>query len=282
MADDFESHRGRCFALAYRMLGTVADAEDIVQEAWLRWERSNDVESPGAWLTQVVTRLCLDHLKSARVRRERQAGPWLPEPIDTTHRDVVADAESISTAFLLLLERLSPLERAVFVLRQVFEVDYAVIATTLGKSEAAVRQVFHRARTHVAQERPRFAPSRERHLELLTGFAIAVQSGELDRVEALLAEDARAWNDGGGRAAGALRVIVGRSKVARLFLGLARKAGSDPIETEIRELNGWPALVVRRSGVTIMALGIETDGSQVFGVHSVTDPHKLARLGAAC
>lgn len=184
----FEHHRRRCVALAYRIVGSAAEAEDIVQEAWLRWQRSDGIVNPGAWLTTTVTRLCLDHLKSARVRRETYVGPWLPEPVDTTTTDdddAAVDPETISMAFMLMLERLSPAERAVFLLHRVFDVDYAEIASMLGKTEVAVRQLHHRAKSHLADDRPRYAASKADHLRLLTGFLVAVQSGELARASSI-------------------------------------------------------------------------------------------------
>ncbi|MFV8753149.1 RNA polymerase sigma factor SigJ [Nannocystaceae bacterium ST9] len=275
--DAFEAQRGRCFAIAYRMLGSAAEAEDIVQEAWLRWRRvEGTIEVPAAWLTTTVTRLCLDYLDSARVRREHYVGPWLPEPIETPVDEV--DPESISIAFLLLLERLTPAERAAYLLRKVFDVEYAEIAAMLGKSEPAVRQLFHRAGEHVDAARPRFAASKDQHLRLLTSFMLAVESGEVATLEALLAEDARSWNDGGGRTRTALNVVEGRTRVAKLFTGLIKKGGSAGLRPELRELNGWPALVFWRGDDLAMALTIETDGALVHAVHSVVNPDKLHAL----
>jgi len=278
MQDEFERQRPRCFALAYRMLGSAADAEDVVQEAWLRWQRAPAIHAPEAWLRRTVSRLCIDHLRSARVRREQYVGPWLPEPIDTAAAGEPVDAESVSTAFLLLLERLTPAERAVYLLRQVFDVEHAEIAVVLGKSEEAVRQLFRRARRHVATERPRFAPSRAVHRHLLEGFVSAVRSGDLATLEALLAEDVRSWNDGGGRARAALQVVAGRNAVARLYVGLARKGGIEGLVPEFRELNGWPALVFHRGDTVAFALSIETDGRTIHAVHTVLNPDKLRHL----
>lgn len=277
MADEFEQHRARCFAIAYRMLGSAAEADDIVQEAWLRWQRAGQVEAPAAWLTTTVTRLCLDQLKSARARRELYVGPWLPEPIETPAEDG-ADPESISMAFLLLLERLSPAERAVYLLRKVFEVDFAEIAAALGKSEAAVRQLFHRSGEHLAASRPRYATSKEQHLRLLTGFMTAAQSGQVSQLEALLAQDARAWNDGGGRARAALNVVEGRTRVAKLFVGLVSKGDGADLRPEIREVNGWPALLLWRDAELVTALTIETDDDEIHAVHVVLNPDKLRSL----
>jgi RNA polymerase sigma-70 factor (ECF subfamily) len=275
-AEEFERHRARCFAIAYRMLGSAAEAEDIVQEAWLRWQRSEGIVTPAAWLTTTVTRLCLDYLESARVRREQYVGPWLPEPIETPPDEI--DPDSISMAFLLLLERLSPAERAVFLLRKVFDVDYAEIAGMLGKSEPAVRQLFHRAGAHVEAARPRYAASKEQHLRLLTGFVMAVQSGEVGQIEAMLAEDARSWTDGGGRARAARNVVEGRTRVAKLFAGLIKKGGATGLRPEVRELNGWPALVLWRGEELFQVLTIETDGERIIATHVVLNPEKLRVL----
>jgi RNA polymerase sigma-70 factor (ECF subfamily) len=275
--DEFEAHRRRCFAIAYRMLGSAAEAEDILQEAWIRWQGATQVESPGAYLATTVTRLCLDQLKSARVRREQYVGPWLPEPIDTAGQEEI-DPESISMAFLLLLERLSPPERAALLLRQVFELEYTEIAAILGGTEAAARQSFHRAHEHLRAERPRYAPSKEQHLRLLTGFVMAVERGEVGPIEALLAEDARSWNDGGGRRRAALKTVMGRRNVAALFAGLVKKGNVPGRRPEIREINGWPALLLWDGDELVLTLSIETDGELIFGVHVVLNPDKLQSL----
>jgi RNA polymerase sigma-70 factor (ECF subfamily) len=280
MPDEFERHRRRCFSVAYRMLGSAAEAEDMVQEAWLRWQSAQGVEQPEAWLVATTTRLSIDHLKSARVRREQYVGPWLPEPVATTDESE-ADAESISMAFLLLLERLTPTERAVYLLRKVFDVDYAEISRTLGKSEPAVRQIFHRAGENLQGSQPRYAPTKEQHLRLLTGFMMAVQSGEVAAIEGLLADEARAWGDGGGRVRAALHCVTGRARVAKLFLGLVRMGHADDLRPEIREINGWPAMIFWRDQQLAMTLTIETDGEKIFAVHTVLNPDKLHGIHAS-
>ena len=277
MSDEFEAHRRRCFAIAYRMLGSAAEAQDVLQEAWIRWQSAADVQSPGAYLAATVTRLCLDQRKSARVRREQYVGPWLPEPIDTAGQDEI-DPESISMAFLLLLERLSPVERAAFLLRQVFELDYAEIATVLGGSEAAARQSFHRANEHLRVDRPRYAPSKEQHLRLLTSFLSAVQTGQAGAIEAVLAEDVRCWSDAGGRRRAALKTVTGRRQVAALFAGLIKKGNAVGWRPELRELNGWPALLLWSGAQLELTLSIETDGEAIFGVHVMLNPDKLRML----
>lgn len=280
MPDEFEAHRDRCLGIAYRMLGSRADAEDIVQEASVRWLGARDgVREPAAWLTTTVTRLCLDHLKSARVRRERYVGPWLPEPIQTPDDDPI-DPESISTAFLLVLERLSPAERAAFLLRQVFELEYGEIAAALERSEAATRQLVSRARAHLEHDRPRYAPDRQAHARLLMGFLAAAQSGDVGGMAALLAEDVRAWSDSGGQARAARKLVRGRSAVARLFVGLASKNADAGLRPELCELNGAPGLLIWSGVLLQSATTIETDGAVIHAIHVVVNPDKLTRLAA--
>jgi len=274
----FAPCRGRLFGLAYRMLGSAAEAEDVLQEAQLRWLAADRaaVSSPQAWLTTVVTRLCLDALKSARARRETYVGPWLPEPVATARFDEPADLASISQAFLLLLESLSPLERAVFVLREVFDYSFAEVAETLGRDEAACRQLLHRARAQVQARRPRFARSAEQHGRLLGAFLAAVSQGDVAGLQQILADDVVAWSDGGGRAKAALNVVHGPDKVARLFIGLTKKGGAT-LAVEPAELNGWPAIIARDGGLVRAALAIETDGEKIFALYLVNNPDKLAR-----
>lgn len=277
----FTRERPRLHAIAYRMLGSVAEAEDVLQDAYLRWHaRAATIETPPAWLTTTVTNLCLDRLKSARAKREVYVGPWLPEPLATTADDV--DPESVSTAFLVLLERLTPVERAVYLLHVVFEQSHEHIAIMLGKQEPAVRQALHRAKEHVERERPRFAPSKARHAELLGTFLHACRSADLASLERVLAEDASAWTDGGGKVPAAGRVVHGRNKVARFFLGLLRKLGDAALAGltfEHSELNGWPAVIVRAGSQVYCTCGIETDGELVRAVHCVLNPDKLGSLG---
>jgi len=281
MADTFREHRPRLFALAYRMLGTTTDAEDVLQEAHLRFsEHGPEVQYPKRWLEQVVTRLCLDQLKSARTRREEYVGPWLPEPLETTGASLQGtpvDPESVSLAFLTLLERLSPLERAVFVLVEIFDYSAEEAATALGREPPAVRQLLHRARAHVQAAKPRFAPSREAHVAILAAFFTAVQTGDVKKVESFLAKDARAVMDGGGQAKTALNVVRGADRVARLYNGLSKKL--DPtLRYEVREVNGWPALVMLRDAVVVSVTAIETDGEVLFGILVCMNPAKLAAM----
>ncbi|RYZ03783.1 MAG: sigma-70 family RNA polymerase sigma factor [Myxococcales bacterium] len=281
MMDTFEAYRPSLFTLAYRMLGAVTDAEDVLQEAHLRFAAHiANIEHPKRWLEQVVTRLCLDELKSARARREEYVGAWLPEPLETDGamlQGTPVDPESISLAFLMLLERLSPPERAAFVLIELFEYSAEEAATVLERQAPAVRQLLHRARSHVQAARPRFAASRDAHLAILGAFFAAVRTGDVKKVESFLAQDARAALDGGGQVKTALNVIHGAERVARLFIGLSRKIDPD-VEFEVRHINGWPALVVLDGGVPASVTEVETDGSVVFGVWVCRNPAKLRAL----
>jgi RNA polymerase sigma-70 factor (ECF subfamily) len=275
----FGAARPRLFGLAYRMLGSAAEAEDVLQEAHLRWQAADreSVTTPQAWLTTVVTRLCLDQLKSARVRRESYVGPWLPEPVATERREDPLDLESISLAFLVLLEALSPLERAVFVLREVFDYSFTEIGEALGRDEAACRQLGHRAKEHLRSKRPRFARSREQHEKLLMAFLGAVTQGDLPGLQQLLADDAVALSDGGGRAKAALNPVHGADRVARLCVGLAKKGGAG-VEAAIEEINGWPGMVLRVGDAVFGALQIETDGEKIYSLHIIINPDKLSRV----
>jgi len=272
----FEQYRPHLWAIAYRMLGSSAEADDIVQEAYLRARAvpAEDVTSERAYLSSIVTRLCLDHWKSARVRRESYVGPWLPEPVVT---EQPANPESISLAFLVLLESLTPLERAAYLLSEVFDYSHAEVARIVGRDEAACRQLLHRARERVVAQRPRFAPSRDRHRELLAGFATACAMGDLAGLERLLADDVTSYGDGGGKVHAAKRPVIGAAKVARLYCGLFKKAPANA-SVEIAEINGLPAIVVRIDGTVVGIVDIETDGVRILSVRSVANPDKLAAL----
>ncbi|MDC0718229.1 RNA polymerase sigma-70 factor [Nannocystis bainbridge] len=275
----FGAHRSRLFGLAYRMLGSAAEAEDVLQEAHVRWQAAEHaaIEAPGGWLTTVVSRLCLDQLKSARSRREAYVGTWLPEPLPTEQLERTPDLESISLAFLVLLEALSPLERAVFVLREVFDYDFAEVAAIVGREEAACRQLAHRAREHVRSKRPRFARSREQHEQLLGAFLGAVAQGDLDGLQRLLADDVVAWSDGGGRARAARNPVFGPERVGRMMVGIAKKGGAHGTISLI-EINGWPAAVLWDGGVAVAAVSIEADDDQIHALHIMVNPEKLAAL----
>jgi RNA polymerase sigma-70 factor (ECF subfamily) len=287
---EFEAQRARLKRLAYRMLGSVGEAEDAVQDAWLRWERAGaEVQDPAAWLVRVVTRLCLDRLRAARAEREAYRGPWLPEPlIEPMAEDPAERAEDVSVAFLLALERLSPLERAVFLLREAFDEDYAAIAETLGRSEAAVRQLAARAKAHVREARPRYAVDRAQAERLAEAFLAAAASGDPAGLSALLAKDAVLVSDGGGKRSAALRVLVGREDIMRLYQGLAwRHALADPDGTlavrsvRLVRINGLPGVVLELGdGPQTIALEPGPDG-RVAAIYSVRNPDKLAHVTMA-
>ena len=263
------------FAIAYRMLGSVVEAEDVLQDAWVRWQSATSVVAPEAWLTTTVSRLCLDRLKAARVQREVYVGPWLPEPLETAPDET--DPESVSVAFLLLLERLTPLERAVFLLHRVFDYSHREIASLLQENESVVRQALHRAREHVAAGKRRFAPTKEAHMALLGAFAAASQGGDLAALRSILATDVKAWTDGGGRTRAARKVVEGADAVARLFVGLAKKF---PVTgtLELQELNGLPAFVVWQDDLPEMVVSLEIADTLISAVYVLLNPDKLASL----
>ena len=275
MNDDFAPHRSRLRAIAYRMLGSVADAEDAVQETALRWHRTDrtSVDNPEAWLTRACTRVSIDLLR--RRRREAYTGPWLPEPAGEPADETPALAESLRLAFLLMLERLTPHERAAFLLREVFDTPYDEVAAALGASETACRQYVSRARRHIAEERTRFAVAPRAEVELMTRFGNALAAGDLAGVTALLAADARMVSDGGGKVIAALNIVSGAEKVARFFVGIAGKAPADLRWTPTM-LNGAPAIVGEAGGRIFGVLSIATDGDRITSVFVQRNPDKLA------
>lgn len=281
-AETFATERPHLFGIAYRMLGSASEADDVLQEAFLKYagRAERGVESPRALLTTIVVRLCLDQLKSARARREEYIGPWLPEPIapfDPESRTELA--ESIGMAFLVLLERLSPLERAAFILHEVFDYPFAEIASALGTTETACRKLASRARAHVDAGRPRFAATEAKKRELLAAFVDSVARGDVAALESLLAEDAVALSDGGGRVHAALRPIHGAGRVARFVVGVARKGGGGI--PELTTINGEPGLLVRdAAGVTRAALTLAVSGQRITEVLIVNNPDKLVRATA--
>jgi RNA polymerase sigma-70 factor (ECF subfamily) len=272
--DAFEQLRPLAFSIAYRMLGSVAEAEDVVQEAFLRMHRTDDVEHPKAFLTTVTTRLAIDQLRSARARRETYPGPWLPEPIVTDSRP---DDESVSMALLVTLESLSPVERAVFLLHDVFDYGYDEISEIVGKSRDNCRQLALRARRHVEARRTRFDPSREQREALATRFFAAVREGDVDQLVTLLAEDAVMTGDGGGKAAALKAPLHGGVKVARFLLGLMRIATKRDLTFEFLEINGQPGTVARDGTEVVGALTIDVVDGRVAAVRSVANPDKLGR-----
>jgi len=281
-ADLFEAHRTRLSRLAYRMLGSVADAEDVVQDAWLRWRRADQatVTDPGAWLARVAGRLCLDRLRADRARRETYVGPWLPEPlVEPLVDDPVERAEAVSVAFLLTLQRLSPLERAAFLLHDVFEADYAALAVTLERDEAACRQLVSRARAHVKSARPRFTVSQAEAARLVAAFADAATRNDATALASLLAEDCVFISDGGGKRKAALRPIVGREDILRFFVGLAtRQPWPPPGRHRAARINGWPGLVVEDDEVWQTFAFEPGDDGRLRAIYVVRNPDKLARL----
>ncbi|GAP65497.1 putative ECF-sigma factor [Mizugakiibacter sediminis] len=283
MDTPFERHRERLFGLAYRMLGTRADAEDAVQDAWLRWRQADQaaIQDPEAWLVTTTTRLCIDRLRSARREREAYVGPWLPEPLAAgtvaSPQDAVELANDVSLAFLAALERLAPEERAALLLKDVFDYDHAAIAQLLGKSEAACRQIVHRARERVRGERPRRAVDRATHRHLLERFLDAASRGDHDAIVELLAADARFTADSGGKVPSVKRVLFGNERIARLFRGVARLVGGR-LTWRIAEINGEPGIVRELDGQVHSALCVVCDGERIVEILQVMNPDKLQAL----
>jgi RNA polymerase sigma-70 factor (ECF subfamily) len=283
--DAFEAQRGYLTALAYRMTGSLADAEDIVQEAYLRWERTDRalVREPKAFLSKTVTRLCIDSLKSARARREAYVGPWLPEPVLGNGALAVDDAselaQDISMALMMALERLSPAERAAFLLHDVFDASYEELAATLGRSEAACRQLASRARSHVQSERPRYRPSEEDHRRLVRAFGAAILSGDVDSLQRLLTDDAVLYPDGGGQVLSALRPIYGSHRVARFVFGVLAKFPLGPSAEVLEEtVNGALGFYVEEDGRPVQTISFDVRDGRIAAVYIVRNPDKLARV----
>lgn len=288
MNDIFEQQRVRLLALGYRMLGSRAEAEDCVQEAWLRWQGvdASSIDSPAAWLTTTMSRLCLDELRARKVRQSDYVGPWLPEPwvAEPVADEVDAQAElelsdDLSMAFLLLLERLAPEERAAFLLHDIFEVPYAEIAGIVDKREDAVRQVIARARKRVAEERPRFRASMREQETLAKKFMQAVFMRDSGQLAALFRPDAVLISDGGGKALAALRPIAGAHKIAKFFLGITRDVGPQDMRLEIRWMNDGVAVCgFDPAGTPLIALGFDVRGDRIEDAYAVRNPDKLQSL----
>lgn len=279
--DLFERHRGRLFGLAYRMLGTPADAEDVLHDAWLRLHDQDvaALEDPEAWLVTVATRLALDRLRRAKVERERYTGPWLPEPLvpDAEHPDAALErSESLTLSFLLLLERLGPEERAAFLLHEVFDYSHAEAAGILGIAEDTCRQRVHRAKQRLREGRPRFRVDEAAQRRLLQRFVAAMAEPRLDTLRALFAEDAVHVSDGGGLARATLHPLHGAERLARLYLQLGRNLRGVRYDTGV--LNGEPALFLFQGDVLFSAMWIECDGDRITAIHALRHPGKLARL----
>ena len=290
--DAFEANRRRLFAVAYRMLGSVAEAEEVVQDAWIRWDRTDpaSVENPAGWLTTVTTRIAIDRLKSASHRREVYVGPWLPEPVvervDGDPAGHVELAESLSMAFLTMLERLNPVERAAFLLREVFGSEYGDIASAVDRSEAACRQIVHRARERVDPDRPaRYDADPADEKRLLDGFLAATFDGDLDALKLVLHDDVVAWSDGGADRRAARHPILGAERVARFMTGIARRGPDDGAALGIEpvRVNGDPGYLVRTDGDVFMTMAFElsadAEGDVRIGtIRAVLNPRKLDHL----
>jgi RNA polymerase sigma-70 factor, ECF subfamily len=288
--ESFESLRPTLFSLAYRMLGSVSEAEDIVQEAFLRQQRAlsqgAEIDSPKAFLSAVVTRLSIDHLRSARARREVYVGEWLPEPLLTDvdpeldPADHAEQADSLSLAFLVLLEQLTPVERAVFLLHDVFGYGYDEIVETVGKSAENCRQLAARARRHIEEQKPRFEASREQRDRLAARFFAAVQDGDIEALVELLAADVVVYGDSGGRAPSWPRPIVGRDRVSRLFAGIGRQLTAMHVTLRLHEVNGQPGAVMLDAEERIInVFSLDIADGVVQTIRSVINPDKLRHLG---
>jgi RNA polymerase sigma-70 factor, ECF subfamily len=280
----FDQHRSLLFSIAYRMLGSVADAEDMLQETFIRWQQSTDdkIRSPRAFLVTIVSRLCINHLQSARVQREEYVGQWLPEPLITDPGSdpfgIIRVDESLSMAFLVLLERLTPIERAVFLLREVFEYEYSEIAAVLGQNEANCRQILRRARQHVNTVRPRFAAPEQRQNDLLQHFLEAVETGDTERLIGLLSNDVVLHSDGGGKAVAVPNAVRGADKVVRGILGSLKRLVPKTLVRRLVHINGEPGLVNYLDGKPHSVLTIHAVGSRIRTIYVVTNPEKLLHL----
>jgi RNA polymerase sigma-70 factor (ECF subfamily) len=285
-AAQFENYRPLMFSIAYRMLGSAADAEDIVQDAYLRYQAvpPETIVSPKAFLGTIVTRLSLTRLQSAHAQRETYIGPWLPEPVLTERDSRLIPTEqinlddSLSMAFMVLLEELTPLERAVFLLREVFDYEYVEIAEMVGKEETACRQLLSRAKKHIAAHRPRFKPDREEHRRLLDRFMQVVQTGEMDGLMQLLADDVTLWADGGGKARGAaLHPLHGREVVARFVVASTHFIAGD-YHVELADINGEPAVVLRVGDEARVVLFITVARGRLQEIRAIGNPDKLKHV----
>lgn len=282
----FDQLRARLQGIAYRMLGSVAEAEEVVQDAWLRWHEADhaELDSAEAWLVTITTRLSIDRLRTAKARREHYVGIWLPEPVLTdspaTPDELLERADEVSVAFLMLLERLSPEARAAFLLREVFDADYSELSRVIGKSEAACRQLVHRAKTQIRDERPRYEVSPDTHERLLRDFAAAATGGNLAALKSMLSEDAELIGDGGGKVPSFGKPIVGSQRIAQLYFAAKRRHG-DGLRVELANVNGQLGLLRFVDGVLESAQSYETDGERIVRIHVQRNPDKLARLAAA-
>jgi RNA polymerase sigma-70 factor (ECF subfamily) len=280
----FHQHRRRLLSIAYRMLGSVSDAEDMLQETFIRWQQTPEIEieSPEAFLVTIISRLCLNHRQSARVKREEYFGQWLPEPVVTgpagdPYLSSQIDAD-VSMAFLMLLERLTPLERAAFLLREAFEYEYAEIARILEQTEANCRQLFRRARQHLKQERTRFEPSPKQREELLQRFLQASARGDMDGLLALFSREIILYADGGGKATAVPNPIFGVENVIRFLIGARRKLLPADLDQQVTQINGAPGVLSYLHGCPHSVLTLEIADGRICNIFIVSNPDKLARL----
>lgn len=280
----FADYRKLLFSIAYRILGSAADAEDVVQDAWFKWSADDrsQVADPKAYLARIVSNLSMDRLRSTRHQRETYVGPWLPEPILTepNSADHVETAESVSIAMLVVLETLSPLERAVFVLKEVFDFSYAEIGEAVERSESAVRQAGHRAREHVRARRPRFEADRAKKREATERFFAAVAGGDINELLEMLAPEVTLWTDGGGKVRQAMRPIIGVANVAKWIAGTIKRPYEGveigDMTAEVVDINGGPGIVLRGAGRIIATLTVDLDADgRISTVHNVANPDKL-------
>ncbi|WP_457329813.1 RNA polymerase sigma-70 factor [Rhizobacter sp. P5_C2] len=282
----FNGLRPRLRGIAYRMLGSLAEAEEVVQDAWLRWHEADYValDDPTGWLVTVTTRLSINRLRAAKVQREHYAGLWLPEPVLTDAADspeqMLERADDVSVAFLLMLERLTPEARAAFLLREVFDAEYDELASAIGKSEAACRQLVHRARAQLREERPRFEVSPDTHRRLLGRFAQALTGGDFSALKAMLADDAELIGDGGGKVPSFGRPMLGAQRIAQLFFA-ANLRLKDEQRIELALINGEWGLLRFFNGVLESAQSFETDGERIVRIHVQRNPDKLVRVAKA-
>jgi len=282
MSTPFHEHRQRLFGIAYRMLGSRADAEDVLQDCYLRWHQSghDGIRSLEAWLVTITTRLCLDRLRAARIQRAQYVGQWLPEPIvadlQPSPEERLEMANELSIAFLTLLERLGPEERAVFLLRDVFDYDYPDIAVIVGKAEAACRQTLHRARLRVREGRPRFAVTEDTRATLLERFFVAARSGDRQAVMELLTEDAEYRSDGGGKVVAALKVLRGPDRIARLMYCIARNYVG--MTYQLVRVNGELGAATLLGGQLQSVLAFDTTADRISGIYVMRNPDKIAGI----
>jgi RNA polymerase sigma-70 factor (ECF subfamily) len=277
----FAGHRDRLFGIAYRMLGSRADAEDVLQDAWLRWHEqdASELRSTEAWLTTMVTRLAIDRLRAAKAQRAAYLGPWLPEPLAeievVTPESRAEFASDVSVAFMHLLERLGEEERAAFVLHDVFDCDYDDIAETLGKTPVACRQLVHRARERVTTERRRFRVDEAARIDMLKRFMAAAESGDFEAIKSMFTPDALMTSDGGGKAIAVIRPLLGAARIARLWWAISRRPEAPGIERRLVRVNGEVGVAFYFRGRLHSVATVDTDGERIHNYYSISNPDKL-------